>query len=155
MEWLAGLLQPIMSNEASVFITRLLLRIKHYLPKRLEGNSGISIRWSSFVTGMIRKTFYYELLSFLQNKYGLTKEDKLNLNFYAGLQLDPLGSNWHENILTEISNKINISKLDLLEIIEKEFMFPECLKYIQMGNPESIIIVSDKHIPLTTEPRVI
>ncbi|WP_289508520.1 CHAT domain-containing protein [Pseudoalteromonas sp. S558] len=35
---------PLTSHEASIFITRLLLRVKHYLPKRLAGNEGIRMK---------------------------------------------------------------------------------------------------------------
>ncbi|MEQ3530785.1 CHAT domain-containing protein [Pseudoalteromonas sp. XMcav11-Q] len=139
---------PILSREASIFIARLLLRVKHYLPQRLKGDSGISIRWSSFVTGMIRRTFYSELLALLEKKSLIKNEDKMHLLFHVGLYLDPLDSDWHEKILTEISAKVGFSCVDLKNLIEKEFMMPECLKYIQLGNPESIIIATEEHIPL-------
>lgn len=139
---------PISSHEASIFIARLLLRIKYYLPKRLSGEKGVSIRWSSFVTGMIRKTYYSELLSLLHKNHGLSKENKSQLNFYAGLILDPLHAEWHQIIMDEISKKTKFSREELNKIIENELMIPECLKYIQMGNPESIIIAAEQHIPL-------
>lgn len=139
---------PILSREASIFIARLLLRIKYYLPQRLNDNSGISIRWSSFVTGMIRRTFYSELLAMLEKKSLIKKEEKKHLLFHVGLLIDPLHSDWHEKILTEISKKVGISCTDLKVIMEKEFMMPECLKYIQLGNPELIIIAAKEHIPL-------
>ncbi|HCG8185229.1 TPA: CHAT domain-containing protein [Vibrio parahaemolyticus] len=143
---------PISSHEASIFIARLLLRIKHYLPKRLRAETGVSIRWSSFVTGMIRKTYYSELLSLLKKNHGLSKENEINLNFYAGCHLDPLHDEWHQIIMDEISNKTKFSREELNQIIENELMLPECLKYIQMGNPESIIIVAENHIPLAKKP---
>ncbi|HIF9071008.1 TPA: hypothetical protein ACX6QT_003583 [Photobacterium damselae] len=139
---------PIISHEASVFITRLLLRVKYYLPKRLEGGSGMSIRWSSFVTGMIRKTFYSEFLNYLQKNSLLSATDKNNLIFEIGFYLDPLNSDWHEKIISSISSKIEIEVTKVKQILEDDFMLPECLKYIQMGNPESIIVASKSHIPL-------
>lgn len=139
---------PIISHEASVFITRLLLRVKHYLPKRLEGDSGMSIRWSSFVAGMIRRTFYSEFLNYLQKNSLLSATDKSNLMLEIGFYLDPLNSDWHEKIISTISSKIEIEVTKVKQLLEEDFMLPECLKYIQMGNPESIIVASKSHIPL-------
>ncbi len=139
---------PIQSHEASIFIARLLLRIKYYLPKHLSLDNGRSIRWSSFVTGMTRKTFYSELISNLKNKLQVSDETSSKLNFISGLNLDPLNPNWHENILLEMSNNLNISVDYLKKFIDEDFMMPECLKYIQLGNPELIVIATSSHIPL-------
>lgn len=141
---------PIQSHEASIFIARLLLRIKYYLPKRLD-DVGISIRWSSVVTGMIRKTFYSELISMLQKKFGLDAGLKKNLNFSVGQNLDPLDNNWHEKIIEKISMQIGIPIDKLKNLIRTEFMMPECIKYIQLGNPELIVIAAEKHISLKAD----
>ena len=139
---------PIMSHEASLFIYRLLLRMKHYLPAHLGGISGTSIRWSSFVTGMIRQTFYSELLFMLEKKSLISTDETKHLLFHVNITLNPLSSSWHEKILEEIGKKTGKSRDDLKAFLDKEFMMPECLKYVQLGNPESIIIAADGHIPL-------
>ncbi|MEE4084257.1 CHAT domain-containing protein [Pseudomonas viridiflava] len=139
---------PIFSDEASTFIARLLLRIKLYLPKRLDNNSGISVRWSSFVSGMIKRTFYSEFFDLLKNKFNLDAKVKSRLNFYSGNRLDPLSENWHEEIIHYTSTVTGLTPARIKQIMREEFALPECLKYIQIGNPESIILVSENHIPL-------
>ncbi|EPP4298054.1 hypothetical protein ACUP6R_003876 [Vibrio navarrensis] len=138
---------PIISHEASVFLSRLLLRVKYYLPVRLSGSEG-SLAWSSFVSGVTRKQYYNELLTFLYKKYSFDSNLINELNFFIGLNLDPLRKNWHDTIVNEISKKTGILKNNILSSINQEFVLPECLKYIQIGNPESVIIVSDE-VPLT------
>ncbi|WP_115658608.1 CHAT domain-containing protein [Pseudomonas sp. PH1b] len=139
---------PIFSDEASTFIARLLLRIKLYLPERLDKNNGTSVRWSSFVSGMIKRTFYSEFFDLLKNKFNLGAKVKSRLNFYSGSRLDPLSENWHEEIIHNTSTVTGQTPARIKQIMREEFALPECLKYIQIGNPESIILVSENHIHL-------
>lgn len=139
---------PILSKEASIFVARLLLRIQLYLPRRLSTKDGISVRWSSFVSGMVRRSYYSELFELLAKKYGLSANTKRELNYFAGTRVDPLSENWHEDILQYTSKKTGLAMSTIEEFIVDYFALPECLKYIQIGNPESIILVAENHIPL-------
>lgn len=137
---------PILSDEASTFIARLLLRIKLYLPKRLANGDGLSIRWSSFVAGMVRRSFYTELFDSMAKEFGITAHVKSKLNYYAGTKVDPLHEHWHEEIMQYVSETIGVDADVIHDFMKSSFAFPECLKYIQMGNPESIIIAAERHI---------
>ncbi|OSN63084.1 hypothetical protein BV349_04632 [Pseudomonas syringae pv. actinidiae] len=139
---------PILGDEASTFVTRLLLRIRLYLPRRLSRDRGLSVRWSSFVAGMVRRSYYSELFRLMVNRYSLSARTESELNFFAGTHVDPLHENWHEDIMKFASHKIGVSVEAIKQLMEDSFAFPECLKYIQMGNPESIILVAENHIPL-------
>jgi hypothetical protein len=140
---------PILADEASTFIARLLLRIRFYLPRRLSSDDGRSIRWSSFVAGMIRRSFYSELFELMAKKFKLTPDVKRALNYFSGTRLDPLHENWHEDIMQYTCTETGIDIEVIEQFIKDSFALPECLKYIQMGNPESIILVSENHIPVT------
>lgn len=139
---------PILADEASTFVARLLLRIRLYLPRRLSNNQGRSVRWSSFVTGMVRRSYYSEQFQFMAKKYNMSAQTKSELNFFAGTHVDPLHEDWHEEIMKFTSQKIGVSRERIDQLIRDSFAFPDCLKYIQMGNPESIILVAENHIPL-------
>jgi len=134
---------PILSHEASIFIARLLTRISIFLPIRL---SRYNIRWSEFITGMNRQSYYTELINKLQNKYDFKQELKNDLNLLVNMAINPLNEKFNEKILNEISIKINISKETMDEFITEEFKFPECLKYIQIGNPELITIGTEENM---------
>jgi len=136
---------PIQSREASIFISRLLMRISIFLPIRLF-NLKENIRWSELITGMTRQMYYTELIFKLQNKYGFRGELSKELILFVNTHINPLQSKFNEKILNEISIKINISNEDMEKFITEEFKFPECLKYIQMGNPELITIGTEENI---------
>jgi hypothetical protein len=84
----------------------------------------------------------------LINKNLLTSENKYKLELEISHLLDPLTDNWSDEINKCICNYVPISNDNLNEIIKNEFNLPECLKYIQMGNPEQIIIASENEFSL-------
>ena len=55
---------PINSIEATSFIIRLLTRIQKYLPIALKS---ADIKWSSLVTGMLRRSYYSELIHLMRD----------------------------------------------------------------------------------------
>jgi hypothetical protein len=55
--------------------------------------------------------------------------------------LNPLQIDFHNIILNKISIITNKSIQEIKVIIEEYHKMVECLKYIQIGNPENIIIM--------------
>lgn len=137
---------PVISHESSVFIFRLLLRIKSYLPRVMESSS---LRWSNLVTGMLRRSYYTELAYLLRKKKAtkvFSDDEFTDMNFKISILLDPLHDDWHEKIMGIITDTFQIDIKDLEKFINDNFMMPECLKYIQIGNPDLILIESGEHI---------
>jgi len=134
---------PILSHEASTFIARLLTRISIFLPIRL---SQYNIRWSEFITGMNRQSYYTELINKLQNNYKFNNTIKQELNFFVNMMINPLNAEFHKKILENITKTIKISNNDIENFITNKFKFPECLKYIQIGNPELITIATEENM---------
>mgnify|MGYP000146651438 CR=1 FL=1 len=136
---------PILSKEASTFIVRLMLRLKEFLPIVINKEKK-SLRWSSFMSGMIRRTFYTELIDFLVEKGKVKSDEKYNLISRCGIIVDPVRENFHSEIISLISNEINVSAEEVERIIDEELVLPECLKYLQLGNPERVVIRSPHEI---------
>jgi len=133
---------PIKSDLASTFLARLLVRIRHYLPARLRPGSE-PLRWSTFVSGMIRRSYYLELLNLLQKRLKFDDKLKYNVIFAIGLRIDPLSPGWVKEAKGEITSRLGITEAYLDSFVEKNAQFTECMKYFQIGRPESIIIHAD------------
>jgi hypothetical protein len=131
---------PIMSKQASVYIARLLIRMSIFLYIHLFKH-GKSIRWSTFISGMTKQSYYTELIYKLQDCKIISEKQNQEVNFFVNMTLNPLQLDFHNKILDEISNKSNLTKKQLHDFIENNHNFAECLKYIQLGNPENIIIM--------------
>ena len=59
------------------------------------------------------------------------------------MNINPLQLDFHNKILDEICIKSSLTKNQLNDFIEKNHKFAECLKYIQLGNPENIVIMPE------------
>ncbi|MDE2388648.1 MAG: CHAT domain-containing protein [Betaproteobacteria bacterium] len=134
---------PIQSDLASTFLARLLERIKTYLPARVR-SEGRPIRWSTFVSGMIRRTYYSELVSLLQKDLGFDSDKKMCLLFSIGIHIDPLSQNWVQAVREEIITQLKIDADYLDHFVACNVQFLECMKYLQLGRPESIIISAER-----------
>ena len=132
---------PIMSDLASTFLVRLLIRIETYLPIALKHSR--SIRWSTLVSGMIRRAYYHELITLLQKKHKFYSEIKTDLLFRIGIKLDPLHPRWMDAVNREITSTLGISIDYLNEFVAKHVQFVECMKYFQLGRPELVVLSAD------------
>ncbi|MFJ5409563.1 CHAT domain-containing protein [Pectobacterium punjabense] len=134
---------PINGIESARFISRLLIRIKYYLPERLEKYDGI--RWSVFVHGMLKREYFTDLVNHLYKK-GLiaSVKTKNDINRDIGIILE---NHFHSDLLDEIfeiiCKKTNQEKIVISKEIENNFSYVESIKYLHFGNPENITIVSD------------
>jgi len=132
---------PINSDLASTFLARLLVRLQSYLPAALSHNT--FIRWSTLVSGMIRRTYYYELLTLLQKKYRFSSKIKSDLIFRIGIKIDPLHPDWINSANNEIISILPISIEELNKFVLANVQFVECMKYFQLGRPELVVICPD------------
>lgn len=134
---------PINGHESARFITRLLLRIRLYLPEYFQRHD--FIRWSNFIHGMIKREYFTDLQNFLL-KIGVIKSDKEKLS--AGMAIGEIlenyvGTNLMEEVLIKICSITN-SEFDLLsKRVEDNFFYAESIKYFHLGNPENIMISKD------------
>lgn len=132
---------PIQSDLASTFLVRLLTRIDIYLPAALKHNP--AIRWSTLVSGMIRRAYYHELVILLQKKYKFDSRKKGDLLFRIGTKLDPLHTDWVNDVNREILSMLGITINDFNEFVAKNVQFVECMKYFQLGRPELVLLSPD------------
>jgi len=130
---------PINSADSARFVTRLLERLRTYLPIRLFKEK-VPVRWSSLISGMARRTYFGELVDLLQRelKFGDAEKSELLLRIF--MLIDPLHPTWAESIRREIINRLGVSEAYLTAFMERKAQFFECLKYLQLGRPEQIIV---------------
>ncbi|MBI9110308.1 hypothetical protein [Maridesulfovibrio ferrireducens] len=133
---------PVLARESAIFVSRLLIRISSFLYIHLFKLKQ-DIRWSSFVSGLLKMSYYTELIDSMKEEYEWTSNEVEQLRFFVNMKINPLHPDWHEKILQHLACTAGISFDDIQEYIRKEFMFPECLKYTQLGNPELITITAD------------
>lgn len=134
---------PINSAAAARFLMRLIIRIETLLPGIGETSA---VKWSTLVSGMIRRTYYTELLEMLQKELKFPDSKRTEIFYKIAFLIDPLHNNWPEKIQQKIINELNISEIFLKNFISRNVQFLECMKYFQIGRPELISISKNGYI---------
>ena len=138
-----GSAMPINGHESARFISRLLIRIKLYLPERLSKYP--VIRWSNVIHGMQKREYFHDLINHLYTKKFIKKiEDKNHLNNVIGLFIENyFQSDLLDKVIEIISIKTNNNKNLISSEIESNFFFAESIKYFHFGLPENIMIIKE------------
>jgi hypothetical protein len=140
-----GTLLPVDAKISGLFIARLILRMELFIPIAIESFGG-SIRWTSIISGLQRMIYITELLHNMYDRQfiNITDDQYLRLTSKSNDYINRFDPHWFERIISEIENETGISNAEIYEFLSSWHQLPDCLKYIQLGNPENIIIVSDK-----------
>ena len=137
-------LLPISALKSSLFIARLVLRISEYIP--LVTNSiGHSLRWSSVVHGLQQMSYFSELVDVLQHRLEsqITPEQKMSVQMEVNKAVFDMDPAWYETSKERLSREFGKSEQHIDEVLGTWGQLPDTVKYIQLGNPEQILIAQD------------
>lgn len=131
---------PIRSNTAAVFVARMLLQVFQLLPDIVNGTSPRCVRWDE-VFGFIQRMMYVsESIKALWPSHERWSEPLLEMKSSCTYLILTTGSGWYEAVLKAFASELGISSEIVRERLSIELPFAEVLKYLQVGNPESILI---------------
>lgn len=135
---------PLEAPYAALFIGRLLLRVSMFLSLAVRYSP---IKWTWVISGLQRMSFITELKHALISSYNLSlgKKEYLRIGAEANHMINSGDNDWFEKSLQIISEETKLSTKDISDYIKNHFQITEVLKYIQLGNPELIIIVNDTY----------
>jgi len=138
-----GTYLPVQATYASAFIARMLLRIAQYVPEVAAKGFDSQYTWRSVVTGMQRMTFITEVLLALGLNEGIiAHEHASEIGLSANNDINHGDPRWHENFLNNLARLTGKSVGDLLKSISKWASLVDVMHYIQLGNPETLHIVT-------------
>ena len=134
---------PLNALYASMFIGRLLFRIKSYIPTTIY-DMNRQLRWNEVVSGLQRMSYMTETLDLLNEYSNLSfdNDTRYRISFKSNMLINSDNLYWYEEILETIADELQLSTQEIKDQISKYAQFPESIKYFQMGNPEQILIVN-------------
>lgn len=136
-------LTPVHVIHASVFIARLILRITDvFLKKTIELQKIIT--WSEIVTGLKRMVYLTDLIDWVLKRYKIYHPQfKSDLMLEANMLINPLSYQWYEKFIDYLSDQICVAKYEIESEICHNFVYSEVLSYVQLGNPDALLIIDD------------
>lgn len=136
---------PVDARYSASFIARLLLRVANYVPLAASSNLFRPLSWRSVVTGMQRMVFVTEILRELDGA-GTTLSDSqiADLQMAANTDINRGDHDWYRRFLTGLSASVGESEDEIRSKISTWATLVDVMLYVQLGNPESIIIKSSE-----------
>lgn len=151
-----GTALPIRATEAATFIITLILRLREFLPSLIQKPDDC-IRWTRVVSGLLRMSYITELFHLLNSKgkYNLSADAYYRISFQANNLINGGVSDWYERTLELLGDEVHRPVEEIRALCSQWVQIPECLKYVQLGNPELILITHEDffHLMKTAQIR--
>ena len=129
---------PVDSLDSGIFIARILYRLDELLPKFFEIKK--TITWLDFISDFFRMSYITDITRILYDK-GLLKEIDLNqIRMSENFLINSKNLEWYQEFLHSLVKRMGKNKKEIKNIINSTIGFTETMKYIILGNADSIII---------------
>lgn len=130
---------PVSAFESSIFISRLLFRISFLLSNLLSNENSIS--WLDLVSDFFRMSFKTDVINYFIKRNFITDVQKImEMDFLSNCDINCENPNWYENFLLSLANESGFTEEKCRNIISRDVNFSETMKYVLLGNADSIII---------------
>jgi hypothetical protein len=132
-------LLPVGGFASASFIARLVYRIADFLPAVLAAKKRV-LNWTEVIAGMLRMLYASELLDVLVGPPAPAESPRRKIQTAANVDINSRDDNWYDTLLDRIAEH----RGDPRERVESKargvLARCEAIRYIQLGNPETILI---------------
>lgn len=129
---------PVDAIKSAIFIARILYRIDELLPKLFELRKDFS--WLDFISDFFRMSYITDITRYFCDKGLLNDEELVRLRLDENFLINFKNPEWYQKFLLSLEKLTGKKKRDCEYIIKNEIGFTETMKYIVLGNADSIII---------------
>lgn len=136
---------PIQGDEAAVFNARMALRIHQFIPAMLSVRGELPLTWRTVVSGLLRMSHTVEILRILARPdvLGITYDVHEKAQLAANMAINSQRGDWYEVFEAALSAASGVSAEGLRAIIDAHASLTDAMKYVHLGNPENILIVTE------------
>jgi len=144
-----GTVLPINALYAATFVRRLLLRVGGFIPLVAASDINNAVTWRTIVTGLQRMQYVTEILLSLEKnaRIGLGVAAFEEIQFQSNIEINSGQADWFERFIARLTEKTGRSTEAVYVLIRKWASILDIMHYVQLGNPEAIIILNDKLKP--------
>lgn len=129
---------PVDSIESGIFIARILYRIDLLLSTFVS--NGKVTTWLDFISDFFRMSYVTDITKYFMINGDLVEADYYEIGEKENWLINMKQPQWFEELINLLSNKTKKNKQEIENIITNEIGFTETMKYIILGNADSIYI---------------
>ncbi len=135
---------PVDARHAGLFLGRLLWRIEEFLPIMLR-NAAHPVSWASLIWGLLRMMYISQLkIEMMERKFVDISEEKYRrLGSNSTLAITQGRKTWFSEFLEELREGTGLTSDEVTNFIRQYHQLPEAMKYVQLGNPEQVLVSGD------------
>lgn len=140
-----GTLLPVSGTASATFVARLVLRLAEYLPVAVSAY-GRAIQWVEVVSGMLRMQLLTDILDRFASAGHLSTLDRNRIHTLGNTEINALNPDWLDEVETQIASSAKLAKADVMSRVDDAIPLSDTIRYIQVGNPESILVDDERRI---------
>lgn len=134
-----GTLAPVESSHSAILISRIIYRISHFLPGRVNIDK---ITWRNFISNFFKMSYATDIIKGLfdnEKIISLDEYQKINTetNILINIHEDP---DWRNKMIENICSISGRDRGMIEELILERYSFVESMLYTHLGRPETITI---------------
>lgn len=135
-----GTMFPVSALHASVMMARMLLRIDQFMP--IARSLFPILNWRHVASGMLRMSHTVEAARALNARahLGLSTDALSRIQLNANEGINSWLPSWFDAWIEAIAKETSRSVDDIREVLERQVGITDAMKYVQLGNPERVII---------------
>jgi hypothetical protein len=137
-----GTVLPIAGVTAGAFIARLLYRIAQFLPQAAL-HCDRTLEWRGFLAGLLRMTHVTEVIQDAITRYKLPASTFHDVQMVANTHINMRDPQWHVAVVEQMRRSLPAAWHSAIQGRHPLNQLTDSMKYVQLGHPELIQIVSD------------
>jgi len=141
---------PVRSMHSALVIARLLFRGVEF--SRAVHSAGRTITWANLVGGLLRMQMATDIVMDMHSKKLLTEKEARKLTVDVGLWINTDEPDWFEKLASQACDLAHLSSPEWLQLVEEITAKSDVIRYVHLGNPESIIVTSPEIVEAHREP---
>jgi len=132
-------LLPVDARASAMFVSRLIYRIADFIPLAISSFDRV-LCWTEVISGMLRMQFASEHLDRLVGPPAAPDSPRGRLQYAANMDINSFVEAWYDNLLHRIAQHLGKPDDAIASQARGIVARSEAIRYVQLGNPESILI---------------
>jgi hypothetical protein len=141
---------PVGSIHSAGMIARLLLRAVEF--SQAVHSGGRAITWTYLVSTLFRLQITSDIVMAMLSKKLVTEKDARELILNVNFLINTDEPDWFEKLAKEACGLARVSLFEWQQIVEEVTAKSDVIRYVHLGNPETIIVTSPDILKAHAEP---
>ncbi|TCP96329.1 hypothetical protein C8J46_10924 [Sphingomonas sp. PP-F2F-A104-K0414] len=137
---------PVHFLHAGLLVSRLIRTIDLYLPIAAQTMNHVP-RWSEFIGGLLRSQFFFEVMMHIEHAGLIDNQRCLEILGTATPLARESGSAALDHMEKRLAEAGVLEPTDFRAIVRRVVPLSDMIRYVQLGNPETITIGSLEQLP--------